>query len=135
MCYPLLIFLHIHSSCINSCVPPLLVAGLYLIGSVTSALDLQLTLDHLKLLVVNQVASKWEGIALYLGMRQSVVEIVLKNIPRNCERACREMFRRWLAGGENTGDKPRTWGTVLKALEENGYQDYADELRRGLMQF
>ena len=86
------ISLHTYSSSINSCGPPLLVVGLYPIGSVTSALDLQPTLDHLKLLVVNQVASKWEGIALYLGMRQSVVEIVLKNIPRNCERACREMF-------------------------------------------
>ena len=58
-----------------------------------------------------------------LGMSSKVKEEISSkfgSVPTQCSEA---MFSKWLNHEEGTGDKERTWGTVLTALEDVGRRD------------
>ena len=59
--------------------------------------------------------------------------MVKSNHPTDCGRACEEMLKLWLTKDTGTGDRPRTWATVIDALEEEGYRVQSRALRDRLL--
>lgn len=64
-------------------------------------------------LVVPAVAARWQWVALWLGVKRCISEIVLKTHPYNCEGACQDTLDCWLKGKQHTGVKEQTWSTLL----------------------
>ena len=81
-------------------------------------------------LVVTEVAADWEKLALKLGVKVCVSNIILKNHPSDCEGACRDMLDRWLRGDRHTGEEKRTWSTLLTALGRAGFKELERRLRK-----
>ena len=81
-------------------------------------------------LVVTAVAANWQRLALRLGVKGCVSEIVSTNYPNNCEKACRDMLDRWLRGDRHTGEEERTWSTLLTALGRAGFAELERSLQR-----
>ena len=87
------------------------------------------TLQQLDALVVDEVASNWDRMALHLGVEPSCIDIVRTNHPSDCVRACRDVMSKWLQGDRNTGNEMKTWHTVYNALQTSGYRTQAELLR------
>ena len=47
------------------------------------------------------------------------------------EFACKEMFERWLKGGE--GLRPATWRVLMKCLDDSGYKDLARKVNEFML--
>ena len=88
------------------------------------------TIVDINNLVVTPVAARWWTVANYLEVDSCIIEIILKNHPNNCEQACRDMLNRWLQEGDYTGEKGRTWDTLLTAVGRTGYGDLEQDLRK-----
>ena len=89
--------------------------------------------EDLERLVVTTIAGNWKPVALHLGVKQSLIDIVTRNNPKDCEEACRSVLDRWLKGDRNSGRKERTWRTVVEALEERSFGTQADQLIREMV--
>ena len=88
------------------------------------------TLQDLFQLVVANVAAKWKSVAICLGMKACIIDIISKNYPNDCEGACVDMLKRWLAIENHTGEMKRTWSTLLTALKEAGFVHLVQDLQR-----
>ena len=80
--------------------------------------------------VVAIVAAKWDTLAIHLGVDSSLVAIVRKNNPADCEGACRDLLTRWLKRDRNSGSDARTWRTVVQAVGDCGFREHASRLKR-----
>ena len=80
-------------------------------------------------LVIGKVAYLEDRFPLHLGVEHCVIAAATKNHPNDCERALREVIDRWLKGARNTGNKARTWHTVLRALEKSKMRELVEQLR------
>ena len=67
--------------------------------------------------VVPRVAAENLKFGIHLGIRDYIIDTIEKDY-RLCEEVCLRMLQRWLNGGQGTGDKPRTWNTILTAVED-----------------
>ena len=81
-------------------------------------------------LIVGDVAAHWQRLALRLGVKGCLSEIVLKNHPNDCEGACRDLLDRWLRHERHTGEEERTWSTLLAALGRAGFVELERSLQR-----
>ena len=86
------------------------------------------TLDDVNELIVTQVAAKWQNLAIKLGVKDFLIDVISKNNRHDCEEACQDMLKRWLKEERHTGGEERTWSTLLTAL---GRADFG-ELERDL---
>ena len=93
----------------------------------------ELSLPSLKYRVIPTVAAKWRSFGTYLGVEHACLQMVKSNFPTDCGRACEEMLKLWLTKDTGTGDKPRTWATVIDALEEVECRAQARALRDRLL--
>lgn len=87
------------------------------------------TLQSLDESVVDAIASRWDAVALHLGVAPSCIEIVRRNNPTSCQEACRDVLNRWLQGDRYTGQEERSWCTLQRALVTSGYKRLAVQLR------
>ena len=92
-----------------------------------------LDLPSLKHRIIPTVAAKWESFGIFLGVEHACLQKVKRDYRMDCERACEEMLKLWFAKDTGTGDRPRTWATVIDALEEEGYRTQAQVLRDRLL--
>lgn len=74
------------------------------------------TLKDLNNKVVLRVAGRWMTVGLQLNIEDFVLQAIKTPNGSNAEH-CRDMFRHWLAGEEGCGTLPRTWSSVLDAVE------------------
>lgn len=63
------------------------------------------------------MAPKWYEVGLQLNMEQYVLDCVQAD-GGDFETRCKNMFGKWLDGKVGTGDRQRTWESVLEAVEE-----------------
>ena len=90
--------------------------------------DLQPTLEDLQFHVVESVYDSWERIGHYLGLEQSVLNLV-KIEHHQMDERCLAVFQKWLAG---SGKVPKTWSTVLEALRLSDLKPIANEVLSGI---
>ena len=81
-------------------------------------------------LVVTAVAANWERLALELGVKDFVSKIASKDHPSDCVGACQDVLSRWLRGEQHTGERERTWSTLLTVLVRVGFAELERSLRR-----
>ena len=92
--------------------------------------DLQLLKDHdgHEIRIIERVASKWIVLAVALNFDESRIEIIEEDKGRSVEKACLEMFIRWLNGEHD--QKMSTWGTLIQCLTQAGLDDVARTLKK-----
>ena len=90
-------------------------------------LDDRPTLSDLNDKVVKSVSNKWFSTGLELNIEKNVLETIQMS-GRNTEQACHEMFKCWLAKEEGYGALPRTWSSVLHAVENSCGSEVSREL-------
>ena len=79
------------------------------VGAEPSLFDL---LKH----VIPTIAAQWKMVGYALGVQHQVLNIVQYN-ERGVEDCAMELLARWLYRAPGTGDQPRTWHSVLGAVE------------------
>ena len=79
------------------------------------------------------MAPDWKDLAIALGFDQSRIMIIEEDYRGRVERACQEMFMRWL-DGEHDLAQPCTWDTLIKCLRRAGFSNVANGLRTILRQ-
>ena len=89
-------------------------------------LELQLlsNAEGVKIKVMEEVAAQWDGLALHLDFPQGIINIIKNDYPNQTERACQQMFQRWLERADPT------WRVLLKALEDIDMNTLASDLRK-----
>ena len=88
--------------------------------------------DGRKVQVIERVAPDWIYLAEVLGFDHFRIMIIYEDWGRE-ERACQEMFMRWLDGGHDLV-QPCTWDTLIKCLRRAAFIDVANNLREILRQ-
>ena len=86
-----------------------------------------------KVRVTERVAPDWKDLGIALGFDQYRIMIIEEDCRGRVERACQEMFMRWLAG-EHDLAQPCTWDTLIKCLRRAAFIDVANSLREILRQ-
>ena len=91
-----------------------------LVSESTSALLLQSpSLELIYCLVVPKMASEWHTVGVLCGVTAEVLRVIREDASDTTRRCCR-MFESWLEKAPGTGNKPRTWSTLLEAVQ-SGY--------------
>ena len=85
---------------------------LYLMCSVGAKPSLSDLLRH----VVPTIAAKWKMVGYALGVQREVLNTVEYN-EQKAEGCAMELLALWLHRTPGTGDQPRTWHSVIGAVE------------------
>ena len=93
------------------------------------SIDSTPSLQAVRKFIVCEVAADWSLVAIYLGLETSVIRMARADHPLQCELACADIFERWLSWESGTGERERTWHTVLSVVEEAGHKAYSQRLR------
>jgi hypothetical protein len=94
--------------------------------------DPTLTLANLWRLVGKKMHSRWKEFAVHLHVETRTTDVVYKQCLAIVEECFKELTRRWLHSGDGTGDLPRTWETVFKALRLTGFPLLVEDVREAL---
>lgn len=78
--------------------------------------------------LIRRTAAHWESLATRLYFEGYEIQSLRAN-HRDALDACREMFIEWLEG---KGRSPKTWQTVIIALEEAEFSQVASDLKHVL---
>ena len=69
--------------------------------------------------LVDRVAAEWEKLGIVLQVEMYVLNnITVNSVQQGVEKCCMDLFMRWLRGDKGTGSLPRTWDTIIPAVEE-----------------
>ena len=79
--------------------------------------------------IVREVATDWRLVAIYLGLETSVIRMAITDHPQQCEHARSDIFERWLSWEVGTGERERTWRTVLSAVEEARHKAFVNRFK------
>ena len=77
-------------------------------------------------LVGNYIYSKTITFGVFLGIDTNVLDAVRKDNPVDLKECFVKLCSSWLNKKEGTGDKPRTWRTVIEAVRDCEYPEEAD---------
>ena len=83
--------------------------------------------------VVLLAASKWFDIGLQLDITTEVLDAIKTPNGSNKEH-CLEMFKCWLAKEQGCGSLPRTWSSVVHAVENSCVSEVSREICECLQQ-
>ena len=86
-------------------------------------------LSDINELIVTPVAANWQNLALVLGVKGFLLDIVTRNHPNDCEGACRDMLNQWLRIDQHTGEEKRIWSTLLTALGRADFRELERSIR------
>ncbi len=78
--------------------------------------------------IIDRVQGRWQTLIGYFRLPPHTKEAILGMRDFNPENACREVFQRWLDGGDELLS-PKDWNTVIKVLHRIGKSSLADELQ------
>ena len=79
--------------------------------------------------IIREVATDWSLVANKLGLNNFVIRMAKTDHPQQCEHACADIFERWLSLEAGTGERERTWRTVLSVVEEAGHKAFVNRLK------
>ena len=84
--------------------------------------------------VVPAVAHMWHPLGVHLGMETAILNTYKTTETCSVKLCCLEMFECWLQEGRGTGASPRTWSTVLSAIENCLGHDVASCTKAALLE-
>ena len=65
------------------------------------------------------MASEWHTVGVLCGVTAEMLRVIQEDVS-DTTRRCSRMFESWLEKAPGTGNKPRTWSTLLDAVQ-SGY--------------
>ena len=77
----------------------------------------------------NQVDAHWKRFGNSLRFASTLIDTIEAN-NRECADCMLDLVTRWVRKDEGTGDRLRTWETVVKAVKASGHKQLAEELIR-----
>ena len=77
-------------------------------------------------------ANNWEKVATRLYFEGNMISQIWTESQNDQLRACRSAFTKWLDGKEGLRT-PRTWSTVIAALNEASLGQLATDLKNALL--
>ena len=83
-------------------------------------------MNYLTEKVIPTVEHKWSELAYALKFEFAKVKSIKKNNVQDVKEACTEVLGDWLA---DSSGEPKTWVTLLKALEKIGNGELAKQIR------
>ena len=89
------------------------------------------SLEVLCRLVVPRVSSRWDYVGLQLGMSPERLEVIEGEHKRK-DNCCTAMLKEWLRGALGSGNKKRSWESVLCAVETGHGTAAEEEIRKEL---
>ncbi len=78
--------------------------------------------------IIDRVQGRWQALIGFFCLPPHTKEAILGMQGFNAENACREVFRRWLNGGDELLS-PKDWNMVIEVLCRIGKLAVAEELR------
>ena len=92
------------------------------------------TMKLLQKYVIKHVAYKWDEIAYaleFLTPQKNLIDTTEKGVPIKC---CTLLFEEWLE--TNAGIIPKTWGTLLEELGDNGnFKKSLEQIKKDLQEY
>ena len=82
----------------------------------------------LRSLVIQQIAGMWRAVGRLLGISSSTLKYIEERVKGDTLQASQLMFDLWLSEAEGTGDKKRTWYTIIRALVHSGLSGLAEDV-------
>ena len=79
--------------------------------------------------MIDEVASRWEDVAVALGFSGNTIDIVKRDEYGDASTGCSKMFQKWLKGA---GSQPPTWETLVAALYEAKLDTLANKIETTL---
>ena len=76
----------------------------------------------------DQVDASWKKFGLQLDVDYDVLDDIKKYHSGNASDCMLDLVVRWTSRKPGTGDLPRTWETVVRAVRDAGQQQLADRL-------
>ena len=92
-------------------------------------------IDDIRVLVVPHVLLMWHVLGLQLGIHKAILSAIESDARRNrsiLSKQAIEMFQLWLDGAEGTGDRDRSWSTILRALIKSGGSEVSMQVLKHL---
>ena len=98
-------------------------------------LDTKPSVSELITRVGGCIFHKWQEFGEHLHIQPSLIEAVHKEELGRCESAFRSLCSKWLKEDNNplTGDRPRTWRTVLDAVRKCREVGVAEDVEERLI--
>lgn len=97
-------------------------------------LDCKPTLRKLYELVVHSVASSWYEVGLYLDVNYAVLDNIIGSTSTSVTAQCEDMLKRWLMRADRTGQKDRSWETLLDAVALSSGKKHAEDIKHRVLQ-
>ena len=82
--------------------------------------------------MIDTIAPKWQDLAYALRFDSATVQAIKVDLRHSVKEACRDVLGKWLDGGGQRG--PRTWHTLIDALNEIENTELAKDLLATLRQ-
>lgn len=80
--------------------------------------------EKISIRIIDNVAHEWKQVATSLQFELHHIKRIETDY-RWCKDACQAVFSDWLGG---CGREPRTWSTIIKALNEAHFGEVAGKL-------
>lgn len=95
-------------------------------GSRPTMLELQMMLDadSNEMRIVDEIAPRWDQVAIALEVDQLVINILTRNFPQNAQQACYKMLWQWL----DCQASQVSWGFLIDALCRADYKVLAKRI-------
>ena len=84
--------------------------------------DITEALDH-------QVDAHWKRFGNSLRFDPTLMDTIKADNGESAD-CMLDLVTKWLSRDDGTGDRPRTWETVVKAVKASGHKQLAEELAR-----
>ena len=81
--------------------------------------------------VIERTSAHWKRVAMRLHFEGHEIDTIAAD-EHQCEDACCRMFSEWLEG---KGREPKSWETVLSALDEAGFGEVTSDLSDVLTEY
>ena len=99
---------------------------MYSIIPYVDVLEMPPNLDDIQVLVIPHFIQVWDVLGQQLGIHEAILSTIKNEARRNRTTQYNmavQMFEQWLYAEEGTGNKDRSWFTILKALVKIGQCD------------
>ncbi len=77
----------------------------------------------------NQVDADWRHFGNSLRFDPTLMDQIETDNRKSTDRML-DLVTKWVSRDDKTGDLPRTWETVVKAVKDSGHKQLAEELAR-----
>ena len=85
-----------------------------------------------QLKIVEEISSKWQDLAILLGLSMSQIDGIQKQCLLEAEQCCLRVFDHWIISNGEFTNYPITWSGLHKLLKDIGHRAVAELMKTAL---